>query len=424
MDRYTKVKDIGKGSYGQVSLMQDTKDSNKYVVVKTIKIKKRNLDELRSAQQEANFLKELHHPNVIQYYDSFKNSPTEFCIVLEYADAKDVNHYVQRHPTIPEDRVLQIFSQVILGISYLHSQNILHRDIKIANIFLFKNGLVKIGDFGISREISDDALATTMIGTPYFMAPEILHGLPYGKPADIWAAGCVLFELMTGDHAFTGITRDELFENIKYGETPKLPQRYSDSLKKLLLKMLEKDPALRPTAKDIIQIPLIQKTLITLEKKIKIDPNYSEKSPKKSHKKHSNSQIEQSDDETPQEEDIPDWIKDNKKVASELVRQSFSKIKADLDLFHQIIRSSISHIPKIVAQPEFSSNLSTRRTKLENTCKERFGEENYQKIMAFVKENWTENRDKITLLIGWEYYPEDEMKLIDSIMMIDRFLTH
>lgn len=421
MDRYTKIKEIGKGSYGVVSLMQDKLDNNRYVVVKTIKVKKKNISELKSAQQEASFLKQLHHPNVIQFFDAFQKSPTEFCIVLEYADAKDLNHYLKTHSNLSEERILRIFSQVILGISYIHSKKIIHRDIKIANIFLFKNGLVKIGDFGISREISEESLASTVIGTPYFMAPEILKAEPYGYPADIWAAGCVLFELMTGDHAFTGITRDDLFDNIKFSETPDTPSRYSRELKSLLVRMLEKDPRSRPTAAEIVSMPLIRNTLKSLEKKIKIDnKKYDPKSPKLQNKSKNGNYNDQGDDSIDQN-DVPDWIKDDQKVAAELVRQSVSKFVEDMNMFHDIVSKMPSDI-KIL--PGFSSDLNARRAKIESACREKLGDDNFDKLFKFVKENWSENREQIPAILDMDFYPDDEMKLIDSLMMIDRFLNH
>lgn len=425
MDRYVKIKEIGKGSYGVVSLMQDKLDNNKYVVVKSIKVKRKNISELKSAQQEANFLKQLHHPNVIQITDAFQKSPTEFCIVLEYADARDVNHYLKNHPNLSEERILQIFSQVILGLSYIHSKKIIHRDIKIANIFLFKNGLVKIGDFGISREISEESLASTIIGTPYFMAPEILKAEPYGFPADIWAAGCVLYELMSGNHAFTGGSRDELFDNIKFNDTPGVPSRYSQELKDLLNKMLSKDPNFRPTADEIIQVPIIRKTLRNLEKKIKVDnKKHNTKYAKSPNRSKSNSYIDQSEDAIDQN-DVPDWIKDDQKVAAELVRQSVTKIEEDMNMFHQIVQS-FSKMPKneISILPEFSSDLKSRRSKIESICREKLGDENFEKLFKFVKENWQENRNQIPALIDADFYPDEEMKLIDSLMMIDRFLDH
>lgn len=423
MERYEKIKEIGKGSYGVVYLMQDKMDGNRYVVVKSIKVKKKNIAELKSAQQEANFLKQLHHPNVIQITDAFQKSPTEFCIVLEYADARDVNHYLKTHPNLSEERILQIFSQVILGLSYIHSKKIIHRDIKIANIFLFKNGLVKIGDFGISREISEESLASTIIGTPYFMAPEILKAEPYGFPADIWAAGCVLYELMSGSHAFTGCSRDELFDNIKFNDTPDVPSRYSQELKNLLYRMLEKDPRCRPTADEIIQIPIIRKTLKNLEKKIKIDnKKQNSKISKSPSRSKSNSYIDQSEEAIDQN-DVPDWIKDDQKVAAELVRQSVSKIVEDVNMFQQIVHS-FSKMPKYGILPDFSADLKSRRSKIEAICREKLGDENFEKLFNFVKENWSDNRDQIPALIDADFYPDEEMKLIDSLMMIDRFLNH
>lgn len=411
MQRYDEIKVIGKGSYGQALLMKDKQDNNRYVVIKKIQIPHGSKKLLQSAQQEAFFLKQLKHPNVIQIHNSFVNPPNEFCLVLEYADAKDLNNYLKSHQNLSQDRILQIFSQIILGISHIHSQNILHRDIKIANIFLFKNGLVKIGDFGISREIGPDSLATTTIGTPFFMAPEIIKREPYGFPADIWAAGCVLYELMVGTHAFNGISTNDLFENIQNQEISGIPTHHDQFLIDLLQSMLSKDPKQRPTAEKIIKMPRIQKTLKQLEKKIEQYQINISKIP--------NSPMKESG--IMNQDDVPDWIKDNQQVALELFRQSFHKCNEDMNLFHDILRS-FSKLPKKEVIFEFDQDLSVRREQLVLKAKQQLGEGNFNKLMAFTNENWMENREQITTLLGIDDFPYDEMKLIDSIRMIDRFL--
>ncbi|OHT15828.1 CAMK family protein kinase [Tritrichomonas foetus] len=446
LNRYTKVRDIGKGSYGVVSLMKDTHDHNKYVVVKTIKTKRNNTEEMKKAQQEAELLKSLQHPNVIQYYDSFFKSPTELCIVLEYADGKDLSKYLQSHPKLTESKILEIFTQIIFGIAYIHSQNILHRDIKIANILYFKSGFVKIGDFGISREVSEDSLATTIIGTPYFMAPEIISQQPYSYPADIWAAGCILFELMTGEHAFNGKSRDELFSNIKYGKTPKLPKRFSKGITDLLLKMISKNPARRPTAQEILKMPIIQRELSRLEYKMKADisaqqsflsnqtnqsyvsvfssPKSQSKLPVRRQSNIKNEHINNTnnDDDEIDQYDVPDWIKDNKVVAAELIRQSFQKLQGDRSRFADIIHASISQLPKNNEGSfhAIQTDLPARKSLLETQCKEILGDK-YDVAYNFIKNNWVDDQSELKTILGVKHLPEDAIKMLETITMIERF---
>ncbi|KAH0789517.1 CAMK family protein kinase [Histomonas meleagridis] len=407
MENYKVIKDIGKGSYGSVVLANDKRDG-KYVVIKTIRTK--DAKTRASAENEAEYLKKLQHPNVIEYLDSFQKNDHEFCIVLEYADASDLSHYVDTNK-LTEAKILQIFSQLIFGLEYIHSQNILHRDIKIANIFLFKNGFVKIGDFGISREIGKTDLAKTIIGTPYFMAPEIIKGKPYGYPADVWAAGCVLFELMTGKHAFTGKSREDLFNNIQYQSLPRKSfSKYSKQLTDILLKTLNKNPILRPTCRQILQYPIIQNALKKFQQKVSgTDSQQSTQASKQS----TNSEIEQ--------QDVPSWIRDNPNIANDLMRQSFRKINNDGLRFAEIVKSSLSKLPPQQLVPTIQMNIAARKKKLEDECKEKLGEDKFRIVYDFIRENWTKNRDKIPGLIGINYFPENEVKMIDMIMMIERF---
>ncbi|KAH0789194.1 CAMK family protein kinase [Histomonas meleagridis] len=412
---FETIKEIGKGSYGSAFLARERSSGN-YVVLKKIKLK--NPIAKTSAEDEAKFLKNLSHPNVIQFIDSFRTDK-EFCIVLEYADAKDLSHYLEFNKP-SEKRILQIFSQIIFGLNYIHSQNILHRDIKITNIFLFKNGFVKIGDFGISREINGYDLARTIIGTPYFMAPEIIAGKPYGFPADVWSAGCILFELMTGKHAFTGKSRDELFANIQFRKLPRDSfSCFSNDLSDLLLKMLNKNPILRPTCSQILKLPIIRNALTRFQQKVSARYAPPHRSPRLSSKENLiNFDLTEID-----QTEIPEWIKDVPIVASELMRQSFRRVKDDINRFAEIIKSSLNNMKENINDNigKVECDLEARKKKLETECKELLGEEKYNLAYEFIKENWTEKREMISDVLKIDYYPEREIKMIEAITMIERF---
>lgn len=107
--------------------------------------------------------------------------------------------------TIPEELILRIFTQICLGLQEIHRTKIIHRDIKLRNVLVFQRGIVKIGDFGISKLLdNEDLYATTGIGTPYYMAPELCFGKNYSFKADIWGLGCLLFEMAAGKRPFEG----------------------------------------------------------------------------------------------------------------------------------------------------------------------------------------------------------------------------
>jgi len=445
LNRYSKVKQIGKGSYGSAYLMRD-KVSNEFVVVKTIEIKESDANSKKVAQKEARVLNMLRHPNVILYIDSFYSKKGEFCIVTEYADGKDLQKFIESHGEIDEKKVLQIFTQLILGLDYMHSQNILHRDIKTANVFLFKKGLVKLGDFGISRELLGDDLAQTLIGTPYFMCPELLRGQRYGFPADIWAAGCVLFELLARKHAFTGKSREELFANIKSGQMPQMPSNYSKGLLDLLRSMLSQDPSKRPSCKDILASDIIGKGLDELQSKLlkqfggisrppssqktklpqrptssakNTTPDKTKLAPKGGNTKDS------SDEEEVGQSTMPEWLGGDQQVCDELVRQSMRRINNDANWLLGVIRSSISmkqkNSPSEISSSApitFTGKLSQRKERLENEAKKLLGDK-YDSAYMFIKDNGQDKREELLSMISGGQPLDRELKMIEIITAIE-----
>ena len=423
MERYKCIHALGEGGYGQADLMLD-RVTGKYVVVKTVKCQRES--ELRAAKKEAEILKKLHHPNIIQYLNSFVGSTKkDFRIVLEYADAKDLKYYIERNSPVKEAKILEIFGQIMLGIQYIHSPSIhiLHRDIKAANVFLFKNGLVKIGDFGVSREISVADPAMTFVGTPYFMSPEMLRGLPYGFPSDIWAAGLMLYELMTGEHAFTAGSREELYEKIKRGQKPETPKGYSPELTSLLESMMNMNPKNRPTADEIIGLPIMQRALRQIEKVMgkKKEGGARGKTPSRASSKDG---PRPTDDEVDQSE-IPEWILNNQEVGMALVRQSVQQVEADSKWLADVVRSSVARglglSPVIVSVGKVQSDLAERKAKLESEVRARLGDEKYQIAHDFVKVHFMDDREQLPHLLDMESLPEAELKLIDVITMIERY---
>jgi NIMA (never in mitosis gene a)-related kinase len=149
---------------------------------------------------EVNILASCNHVNIVRYAGAYivhKSLATErILIIMEFADAGDLAIAIKRQrelrQLIPEVQVLTWFVQITFGLQYIHKKNILHRDLKTQNIFLTTQNLVKIGDFGISKSLSHTLdLATTAIGTPHYLSPEICKRLPYNHKSDIWSLGCV-----------------------------------------------------------------------------------------------------------------------------------------------------------------------------------------------------------------------------------------
>jgi NIMA (never in mitosis gene a)-related kinase len=433
MKRYEWLKQIGKGTYGKVALMRDRMTTD-LVVVKTIPIKAKDQKGRSAAIKEAKVLAMMQHPNIIGYLDSFFDSHGDFNIVLEYADGRDLQKYIESHMDISESQILQIFTQIILGLEYIHSQNILHRDVKTANVFLFRQGLVKLGDFGIAREVSGDDLAKTLIGTPYFMSPELLKGQSYSFPSDVWAAGCVLYELMTRRHAFTGKSREELFANIMSGQSPEMPTQYSRELVELLRSVLKQDPAQRPSCKDILDSAIIESGLTVLQAKLlrsfggsAAASKQTRQPARKTSQPQSQSQS-QGVDETDSELDqaaIPEWLLDDRGVQEELKQQSRRRLEKDTNLLLGVVRSSISrksaHAFRTEPPQRITGNLRERKRRLEEDARRGLGDK-YDIAYRFIAKHGQARREDLLGQLGVAHggrVPELELRMIETLTAIE-----
>jgi NIMA (never in mitosis gene a)-related kinase len=203
MEKYTIEKVVGEGSFGKALLCKRKADGRR-CIIKQIAINKMGPKEAKQTEQESALLARLRHPNIVSFWESFKdiNNPSKkyLYIVMEYADGGDLSDLLkkQRGKNLTEKKVITLFVQICLGMKHVHDRKILHRDLKPQNIFLTSAGMIKLGDFGIAKVLSNTGeLASTQIGTPYFMSPEILNNLRYNNKTDIWSLGCVLFEMMS-----------------------------------------------------------------------------------------------------------------------------------------------------------------------------------------------------------------------------------
>lgn len=259
MESFRVLKKIGQGGFGRAYLVKsiDTQDLR---VVKQIKVGNLENKILTRAMEEIKIMSKLKHFNII-HYRSHVLKKDSLLILMDYADGGDVATLIHDRNGKPwnEDIIIDYFVQMCLAVKYLHDRKIVHRDIKPSNFFLCKNGIIKLGDFGLSRLLpTTQAMLETQIGSPYYLSPEVCKGIEYNMKTDIWSLGCVLYEMCSLKHPFIGRTTREVMEKIIKSKTPLIPKYYDIDLQKIARMMLDKDPANRPTINELFSIPLIK----------------------------------------------------------------------------------------------------------------------------------------------------------------------
>merc|ERR1719272_2905407 len=257
---YVKVKEIGKGSYGTAVLVQDRE--GKLYVMKIIDMSRMDSKMRKDAVNEVKVLSSLKHPYIVSYRESFTEN-RNLAIVMDYAEGGDLHQRIQRTrqegKQIPETRVVRWFTEATLALKYMHDKHVLHRDLKSQNLFLTSQDRLRIGDFGISKVLeSTAAFAKTTIGTPYYLSPEICMEKPYSYASDIWALGCILYELAALRVPFDASSLQSLVQKITNGPAPVFPSAYSSDLRQLCTDLLNRDMQHRPAAPDILQKAVIQ----------------------------------------------------------------------------------------------------------------------------------------------------------------------
>lgn len=181
---------------------------------------------------------------------------------MEYAEGGTLSEKIMyasyKSQPFDKETILSWTAQIILGVMLMHSKNILHRDLKCQNLFLTKDGILKIGDFGISKKLETmSRLCETNVGTPYFMAPEVCKGEPYGEKADVWAIGCILFELALLRKPFDADSIGGVFEKIIHKPLDLSGEELDTDIRMLITAMLDKDPTRRPSIWDLSNYPCI-----------------------------------------------------------------------------------------------------------------------------------------------------------------------
>lgn len=262
---YTFEKTIGKGSYGKVYKVVNTKNSKVYAL-KKIKVHPVQQVEKFLIMNELRVLATHQSNYLIRFKTAFLNNEY-LCMVMEFAEKGDLSGLIKtksrQHTFFTENEVWHYFLQISAGLSYLHNLNIIHRDIKPANIFIDKYNNVKIGDLGIIKIMKNYMMyGQTQIGTPLYMSPEIYKRERYDIKVDIWALGCILYELMTLKPAFFADNISDLKCKIYAGRFNFVYYTsYRQELKDLLKRLINIQPRLRPTISGLLNTPYVKKQL-------------------------------------------------------------------------------------------------------------------------------------------------------------------
>ena len=256
------LKELGKGSFGIVYLIKRKKDNTIYAL-KQVKITKMEKKEKMSSLNEIRLLASISHPNIIAYKESFYDEKNETLnLILEYANGGDLHSKIKEHKKtksyFKEKTIWSIFIQMLIGLKNLHDHKIMHRDLKSANIFLMKNGIVKLGDLNVAKILKNELLYS-QTGTPYYASPEVWSNQPYNFKSDIWSLGCILYELCSLKLPFKGNNFKDVYNNVINGFYEQIPNFYSKELKFIVNWLLQVNSFKRPDCFQLINCDIVKR---------------------------------------------------------------------------------------------------------------------------------------------------------------------
>ncbi|CAD8172279.1 unnamed protein product [Paramecium octaurelia] len=259
---FNVLEKLGEGSFSSVYKVQ-RKSDGQYYAMKKVNISQQTYKERENALNEIRILASLDSPYIVEFKDSFLDSEGKtLYVIMEFASGGDLNSLLKQGKLkggVEESEIWRVLTQITIGVKMLHDNNILHRDLKLANVFIAKSpegNIYKIGDLNISK-VTHGANARTQAGTPYYASPEVWKGEQYSWPCDIWSIGCIIYELAAQQPPFRAADLQSLSRRIQTGVYDPIPGKYSKDLSEVIKLMLQVVPRNRPSSDAILKNPIV-----------------------------------------------------------------------------------------------------------------------------------------------------------------------
>ncbi|EFJ40120.1 NimA-related protein kinase 9 [Volvox carteri f. nagariensis] len=260
-DDYTTIRQIGKGAFGTAHIVQHKVTGERFVL-KRVRLARQTARERQSSVKELLLLSNLRHRNVLEFKGCWVEGGCNLCMLVELCESGDLFTQLRLRVSacVRELCMCAWWVELLSALAYLHRSNIAHRDLKTANILITGDGCLKLADFGLSTVLEQESnrMTNTMVGTPNYMSPCVLQEKPYGTPNDIWGLGCVLFELSALKPAYQAFNMAGLIKKVTSGPAPPVPPCYSDHWRNLVRAMLTKEPDMRPSASELLDLDWLQ----------------------------------------------------------------------------------------------------------------------------------------------------------------------